>query len=81
MREFEWDKEKAAANRSKHGFSFDLATSIFKRPLVTLKTEWAESKLRSTDVGMADNLIMVDVILTDRDGRTRIISARKSHTA
>ncbi|MFN3313753.1 MAG: BrnT family toxin [Hyphomonas sp.] len=78
MREFEWDKEKAAANRSKHGISFDLATQIFKRPVVTLKTEWAEGELRSTDVGMADNLIMVVVTHTDRDGRTRIISARKA---
>lgn len=76
--EFEWDEEKASRNFAKHGISFGLATQIFKRPVFTLKTEWEAGELRSTDVGIANNLIFVVVTHTDRDGRTRIISARKA---
>ena len=29
---FEWDPQKAASNRQKHGISFELAASVFKDP-------------------------------------------------
>jgi uncharacterized DUF497 family protein len=29
---FEWDPQKAASNRQKHGLSFELAASVFKDP-------------------------------------------------
>ena len=31
--EFEWDKEKAAANLAKHGVSFEEAKTVFDDPL------------------------------------------------
>ncbi len=33
MMEFEWDEEKAEANLSKHGVSFDEARTVFDDPL------------------------------------------------
>ncbi|MFN4226243.1 MAG: BrnT family toxin [Hyphomonas sp.] len=78
MMEFEWDQEKATANRQKHGISFELAVQIFKRETLLLKTEEVDSELRETDIGIADNLVILVVTHTDREGRTRIISARKA---
>lgn len=76
--EFEWDEAKAAANKQKHGISFELATQIFKRETLLLKTEEVEGEFRETDIGMADNLVIIVVTHTDRLGRVRLISARKA---
>lgn len=34
--QFEWDEEKAAANLTKHGVSFDEAESVFGDPLARI---------------------------------------------
>jgi len=76
--EFEWDTGKASANRNKHGISFELAVQIFTRETLLLKSELVDGELRETDIGIADNLVVIVVTHTDREGRTRIISARKA---
>jgi uncharacterized protein len=76
--EFEWDPEKAGLNRAKHGISFELATQVFKRRLTNLYAEFNGDELRVTDIGITDNLVLVTVTHTDREGRTRLISARKA---
>lgn len=76
--DFEWDAGKAAANRAKHGISFELAAQIFNRATLNLKTEEVDGEVRDTDIGVADNLVMIVVTHTDRQGRIRIISARKA---
>lgn len=76
--EFEWDEVKATANKQKHGISFELAAQIFKRETLLLKTEEVEGEFRETDIGIADNLLIIVVTHTDRQGRIRLISARKA---
>jgi uncharacterized DUF497 family protein len=34
--EFEWDDEKAASNRMKHGVSFEEAMTVFGDPLAAI---------------------------------------------
>lgn len=76
--EFEWDEAKAQANLSKHGVSFETAAQIFKRDRLSVRHEWVENEFRETDIGMADNLIILVVAHTDRNGVVRIISARRA---
>ena len=76
--EFEWDSEKATTNFEKHGISFELATQIFNRDSLTLKSEWVESEFRETDIGIVDSMILLVVTHTNREGVLRIISARKA---
>lgn len=74
--EFEWDPAKDAANRKKHGLSFDLAVRAFDGPTLVLPGKHVGSELRSRTIGRIDNLLVVAIVHTDRDGRTRLISAR-----
>lgn len=76
--DFEWDTQKASSNKAKHGISFELAVQIFNRATLNLKTEEVGGEVRDTDIGVADNLVMIVVTHTDRQGRIRIISARKA---
>ena len=76
--EFEWDDAKARSNLSKHGVSFETAAQIFKRDRLSLKVDWVENELRETDIGIADNLVILVVAHTDRNGVVRIISARRA---
>ncbi len=79
MREFEWDKSKAADNFRKHGVSFELAATAFRDPL---GVEWLDDREaygeeRIILLGMADGTIL-QVVYTERKQRTRIISARRA---
>jgi uncharacterized DUF497 family protein len=77
-RRFEWDPEKARANRRTHGVSFEEAASMFG--------DWFHitrfDPLHSTDeerfvtIGMSTRNRLLVVIHTDREDRVRIISAR-----
>ena len=78
--EFEWDTDKARVNRDKHGISFELAAQIFKRDRYSLKSEYVDGEFRQTDIGLVDTMVILVVTHTDREGRTRIISARKATT-
>ena len=77
---FEWDTGKARANRDKHGVTFELAAQIFKRDRFFLKSEFVDGEIRSTDIGLADTMVILVVTHTDREGCIRIISARKATT-
>lgn len=76
--DFEWDEEKAVANKTKHGVSFEIATQIFKRDTLALKAEWIQGEWRETDVGLTDNVVVLIVTHTDRRGILRVISARRA---
>jgi uncharacterized DUF497 family protein len=78
--DFEWDDEKAESNVEKHGVTFDEAATVFDDPLAATTADLGHSdgEDRFLTVGMsARNRILV-VIHTDREGRTRIISAREA---
>ena len=73
---FEWDSKKAAANLKKHGVSFQEA-AVFGDPLaVTFQDpDHSENEERQVTFGLSleDRLIVVSH--TQRENRTRIISA------
>lgn len=75
--EFEWDDEKAARNLRLHGVSFGLAREVFDDPSAFdwLDTSENYGEERFEILGMSQNRL-IQVAYTQRDGRTRIISAR-----
>jgi uncharacterized DUF497 family protein len=75
---FEWDEAKNAANRAKHGISFEEAVTIWEGPVVTNIDEQHHSELREISFGLLGGTTVVCVVHTDRDERKRIISARKA---
>ena len=77
--EFEFDPAKAKANLRKHGVSFSHAEQALRDPLaVTIEDPDAIGEQRLVSLGMdALGRVMV-VIHTQREERTRVISARKA---
>ena len=78
MNTFEWDEEKNRANQRKHGISFEEAATIFEGPVLSLEDEGHHSEVRERSYGLIGGVVAVCVVHTDRDGATRIISARKA---
>jgi uncharacterized DUF497 family protein len=74
---FEWDPEKNASNQQKHGLSFEEAASIFGGPVLTVPDE-SVGEIRDKSFGLLGGLVVVCVVHTDRNGKIRIISARKA---
>ena len=77
---FEWDSQKNSDNIKKHGFGFDEITDVFLDPyLLTLYDEKHSSEEdRFYSVGSLQSLLIIVVYHTERNGRTRIISARQA---
>jgi uncharacterized DUF497 family protein len=77
--DFEWDDAKAAANYVKHGVSFGRARLVFSDPFgigaYDDRDDYSED--RFTRVGMVEGTLLF-VSYTERDGRVRIISARRA---
>ena len=79
---FEWDEEKAIGNMIKHGILFEQALSVFFDPL---RVEfWDEShsdyEERFITIGNASRrtVLLIIVCSTERNGHTRLISARRA---
>ena len=73
---FEWDEAKNRSNIAKHGVAFDVARRIFDGPVLTLRLEDDGDEILEVSIGMVDGVSVIVVVHTDRDGSTRIISAR-----
>ncbi|WP_295407442.1 BrnT family toxin [uncultured Thiocystis sp.] len=80
---FAWDIAKAAINRHKHGISFDLASTIFRDPLMLSipDEEHRETEERWITIGQAENgrlLLVVHTYLeiSANAANVRMISAR-----
>ncbi|HJP83123.1 MAG TPA: BrnT family toxin [Fimbriimonadaceae bacterium] len=80
---FEWDTAKASANLKRHGISFEQAATVFEDPwaITYVDPDHSDVELREITIGLSENLLILTVSYTDRDGRTRIISARKATKA
>lgn len=78
--EFEWDKNKAAKNIGKHRISFDEAKPIFNDPgfITVVDEEHSINEERYISIGLSGNGRLLILAHTDREGRIRIISARKA---
>jgi uncharacterized DUF497 family protein len=76
---FEWDEEKNALNIKKHGFSFDEILEVFDDPRLFEKYDKANSTLeedRWIGMGQIRGVLFLFICYTERNGRTRIYSAR-----
>jgi uncharacterized DUF497 family protein len=78
--EFEWDLRKAERNRARHGVSFGEAATVFADPLgwAFPDPDHSQGENRYVLVGMSARRRILMVAHTDRDDRTRIISAREA---
>lgn len=76
--EFEWSSEKAGANLSKHGVTFDEARTVFDDPLYVdfFDPDHSEDEERYIIVGRSQQNRLLVVSYTERNGRIRLISAR-----
>ena len=78
MSRFEWDEDKNGANRRRHRISFEEASTIFDGPVLSLDDDGDPNEIRERSYGLIGGVIVACVIHTDRNGITRIISARKA---
>ena len=81
MRYFSWDKNKAAANRRKHGVDFEDAVLVFDDPLAVRDfNRNVAGEIRWRTIGMVKGCLLVLVIHKaeeeEGDEYIRIISAR-----
>jgi len=79
-----WDPKKAAANRAKHGLSFETAVLVFDDPLHASKPDTHPDEDRWRTVGLVGPVLLL-VVHTWPEAETgrgmplgRIISARKA---
>jgi len=82
---FAWDPAKAAANRRKHGVSFEQAAGVFRDPLALSRydEEQSESEERWLTLGLSENGALLVVShtfeeLSEQEARVRLISAREA---
>ena len=75
---FEWDRDKARRNLTKHEVSFDEAVGVFYDPLSATfeDSEHSIAEHRLIAVGYSSRGRLLVVSHTDRGGRLHIISAR-----
>ncbi len=77
--EFEFDPAKAKANLRKHGVSFSHAEQALRDPMaVTIEDPDAIGEQRFVSMGMDALGRVLVVVHTQREERTRVISARKA---
>ena len=77
---FEWDRDKEAQNRKKHGVSFRESATVFGDPLSTTYPDLAhsEEEQRHITIGMTDRGTIIVVAHTEEEDTARIISARRA---
>lgn len=74
---FEWDEARVAADRGKHGLSFDEALTVFCDPqaLTFADTDHADQEDRSRTYGVSSKGRLLVVVHTERRDGIRLISA------
>ena len=77
--EFEWDKSKNRQNKQKHGISFKEAQEIFNGIVFTaIDDRFDYGEIREISIGVIGGIVIVTVAHTERQGKIRLISARKA---
>jgi uncharacterized DUF497 family protein len=76
--DFEWDEAKRSSNLDKHGIDFEDAILVFERPFLVLRSDRAGEERWLALGWMKDREIAV--VFVTRDGRRRLISARRART-
>jgi len=78
---FDWDGPKAAENQAKHGISFEEASTVFGDSLAVTVHDEEHSDPgdeRSITIGQSIAGTLIVVVHQEREGKIRIISARKA---
>lgn len=78
--DFEWDIEKNKANQRKHQISFEEAAEIFRYPtyeIVDNQIRYGET--RYIAIGSNRMMTIMIVVYTEREGKIRLISARRAN--
>lgn len=77
---FEWNRDKAATNLSKHRVSFEEAVTVFYDPLAATfeDADHSHGEHRLITIGYSSRNQLLVVCHTDRRGRVRLISARRA---
>ena len=78
--EFTWDKNKAVANLSKHGVSFDEASTVFEDILYVdfYDPDHSYNEHRYVIIGQSKHGRLLIVSYTERGDVIRLISARET---
>ena len=78
--EFEWDAQKAAENLKNHAVAFDEAVTVFADPLANIfdDPDHSGDERRELIIGQSADQRLLVVSFTERERRTRIISARQA---
>jgi uncharacterized DUF497 family protein len=83
--QFEWDEIKASANVSKHGTSFELASTVFADPglLTVADIEHGAAEERWLSVGFAGDgkMLVIAYLWSESEPpitKVRLISARRA---
>jgi uncharacterized DUF497 family protein len=78
--EFEWDIDKNQANQKKHQISFEEAAEIFRYPTYEIvDTRAGYGETRYIAIGSNSRMTIMSVVYTEREGRLRLISARRAN--
>jgi uncharacterized DUF497 family protein len=77
---FEWDPKKDTANQQKHGISFEAATVTFQDPLAALHVDPDHSNDEKREILVGHDTLgrLLLVVFTERQGKIRIITARRA---
>ena len=77
---FEWDREKATSNLSKHGVSFEEAVTVFYDPLAATfpDPDHSPGEHRFLTVGYSSSGRLLVVCHTERRASVRLISGRRT---
>jgi hypothetical protein len=78
--EFEWDRQKAAANLAKHRVSFEESATVFGDPLgrIAADPRHSSEEERFVLLGYSQDNRLLAVMYVDRGDAIRIISARRA---
>jgi uncharacterized protein len=77
FRDFEWDKAKSDRCYAERGFDFGFASAIFQGEVLRRRDTREKRETRFQALGEVPGAILL-VVFTIRNGRCRIISARRA---
>ncbi len=76
---FEWDENKNQLNQQKHRISFEEAKEIFSGVVFTFTSNKLDyGEIRDISIGAINDIVVIAVVHTNRQGKIRLISARKA---
>lgn len=76
---FDWDENKSASNKIKHGIGFDQAKEVFQDEYSIVDSgKIVNGESRWIAIGKTLKLFLLAVVFTLRDTTIRIISARQA---